>query len=97
MVNFDFDNDGDQDIVIFNYLDELELFRNMLKGPNCHWLRVFLNTQQNSLLAPNGYGGKVKVTSNGHVQRRAICGGSDYLSQSELSAHFGLAGCNRRR
>ena len=90
LANLDYDNDGDQDVVIFSYNEPLRVYRNDLVGPDSNWLRVFLDTSRNLLLAPNGFGAKVLVTAGGETQVRSIDGGSNYLVQSELSAHFGL-------
>ncbi len=94
MLNFDYDNDGDQDIAIFAYFGPVKLYRNDLSAcemcPNINWLRVFLNAAPAIGLAPNGFGSRVFVTAGGQTQVRSINGGCNYLAQSELSAHFGL-------
>ncbi|MCA9284963.1 MAG: CRTAC1 family protein [Phycisphaerales bacterium] len=94
MVHFDYDNDGDQDVVLTVFSGQLSLFRNDLPaGDDTHWLRVFLDTSGgpgDPPLAPNGYGSVVTVTANGVPQVRHITGGDSYLGISELSAHFGL-------
>ncbi len=90
LVTFDYDNDGDRDIVIFADGDPMLLSRNDLSGPDTHWLRVFLDTSAWKGLAPNGYGSLVQAEAGGDTMTRPIAGGSRFLSQSELSAHFGL-------
>jgi hypothetical protein len=61
-----------------------------------HWVRVFLNTRTSPWLAPNGYGAHVVATTpDGREQHRWIAGSTSYLSQSELSAHFGLGNSSR--
>ena len=93
IVAFDYNNDGTQDILIATNAGPLTLYRNDRSGPNSNFLRVLLNTHASSptrALAPNGYGAHVVATAAGISQHRWICGGSNYLSQSELSAHFGL-------
>jgi hypothetical protein len=92
MLNFDYDNDGDQDLVIFSLNDSLVLYRNDLDldAGNTSWLRVFLDTSATPGLAPNGFGSTVVATVDGVSQHRMIVGGAHYLSHSELSAHFGL-------
>jgi len=92
MLNFDYDNDGDQDVVVFTNDGPLVLYRNDVAGANAHWLRVFLNTRATAGLAADGYGAHVVATANGVPHHAWLCGGSNYLSQSELSVHFGLAG-----
>ncbi|MEM7166254.1 MAG: FG-GAP-like repeat-containing protein [Planctomycetota bacterium] len=89
LASFDYDNDGDQDLVFFANNDLTKLYRCDLTGPDQHWLRVFLNTAGTSL-APNGVGSRVRVRALGVQQVRSVDGGCNYLSQSELSAHFGL-------
>ena len=44
----------------------------------------------NTLLAPNGYGASVRVAASGKSWHTIVAGGSTFISQSELSAHFGL-------
>jgi hypothetical protein len=95
MINFDYDNDGDQDVVIFANNEALRLFRNdlsMLNDPNTNWLRVFLDTQQDPAVAPNGYGAMIRAVVGSTTQTRTITGCDTYLGINELSAHFGLAG-----
>jgi len=91
LVNADFDNDGDQDSLIFNQLGPVNLYRNDLSGPRTAWLRVFLDTGGHPDLAPNGFGARVSVRVGDLWQHRPLHGGSTYLSVAELSAHFGLA------
>ncbi len=90
LVTFDADNDGDQDVVIFSDLRETLYFRNDLGGPDAHWLRVFLDTRQTRRVAPQGYGAKVEAIAGGMTQTRMLTGGTNFISQSEMSAHFGL-------
>jgi hypothetical protein len=90
MVNLDHDNDGDQDVVIFANGEAVRFFRNDLAGPGTGWVRVLLDTRSAPGLAPNGMGSRVWVTTGGQTQLRYLSSGDNYLSQSELSAHFGL-------
>ena len=90
MVNLDVDNDGDQDIVIFNRKERITFFRNEMNGENTRWLRVFLDTTKSTGVAPNGIGTRVIATVAGKSQYRYIDGGPGFLSTSELSAHFGF-------
>lgn len=90
----DFDNDGDQDVVFFGNNDAVRLHRCDLAGVDQNWLRIFLDTpvtaQGLTPLAPNGFGSRVWVEVDGVEQLRSLDGGCNYISQSELSAHFGL-------
>ena len=90
LLNFDYDNDGDQDIVITSNNGRLTLFRNDLAGPATNWLRILLDTSHHPRLAPNGIGARVLVRIGHTTYLRTIQACANYLSQSELSAHFGL-------
>ncbi len=89
MLNFDYDADGSQDLMIFTNNGELTLYRTHPPA-GTHYLRLFFSTNASPQLAPDGYGVHVTATVGGIAQHRWICGGSNFLSQSELSAHFGL-------
>lgn len=90
LLNFDYDNDGDQDIVITGNNDRLHLFRNDLTGTDTYWLRIFLDTSSDPSLTPNGIGAHIQVRIGNTLYHRTIQACSNFLSQSELSAHFGL-------
>ncbi len=90
MVNFDLENDGDQDVLIFANNQPITLYRNNLSGPDTHWLRVFLVAAGEPSVPARGYGAKVTVTTDGESELRVITSGDNFLSHSELSAHFGL-------
>ena len=98
MVRFDLENDGDQDLLIFNQFGPMTLYRNDLTGPDTHWLRVFLDTggtPEGRVLAPNGFGSRVSLLADGNWQHRTIGSGGGFLGTSELSAHFGLGAATR--
>ncbi|RMF72944.1 MAG: CRTAC1 family protein, partial [Planctomycetota bacterium] len=90
LVCADFDNDGDQDLVIFCNREPLVYYRNDLSGPGTNWLRIFLDTRGVPDLAPDGFGARVEILAGGVQQVRVICPGATYLGGSEFSAHFGL-------
>ena len=77
ILHFDYDNDGDQDLVIFNHGAPPSLFRNDTDGG--HWLRV----------RTAAWGARVTVTAGGRQQARTV-GVGGYFGTSELIAHFGL-------
>ena len=60
------------------------------EGADAHWFRVLLDRGSVSDIAPNGIGSVVRVTFGDRTLTGRIDGGSNYLSQSEMSAHFGL-------
>lgn len=88
--NIDYDNDGDQDLVIFPHGGPMVLYRNDLSAPNTHWLRVFLDNGCSQTIPADGVGAVVRATVGARTWMHAIEAGSNYLSNSELSAHFGL-------
>ncbi len=92
LLNCDYDGDGDQDLVLFAWREPMRIFRNDLHGPDANWLRVFLDSCGRRDIAPDGIGARVEAITPMGTQTRWIESGSNYLSQSEMSAHFGLGG-----
>ena len=93
LVHLDYDNDGDQDVVIFNNRGLPTLVRNELDpgaDGSGRWLRVFLDTTARADLAPDGFGSLVAVRAGDLRQVRYVGAAAGYLGPSELSAHFGL-------
>ncbi|MCA9309739.1 MAG: CRTAC1 family protein, partial [Phycisphaerales bacterium] len=90
MSRLDYDNDGDQDFLCFNYNQGVVLFRNDLTGPDINWIRIFLDSEGVPGLPTDGSGAVVKVTLGANTLLGRIDGGSNYVSQDENSAHFGL-------
>ena len=83
---FDYDRDGDTDILVGNHNDLPRLYRN--DGGNARsFLDVVLVDD-----GPNtsGVGARVFVTTNGGTQMRELRCGSNYVSQNPTEAHFGL-------
>ena len=96
ILNFDYDNDGDQDLLLTTNNGELALFSNELdKTQSAAWVRILLDTSGVHGLAPDGIGARVQVRSGSLTQIRYVQACSNFLSQSELSAHFGLANAAR--
>ena len=96
LANLDYDNDGDQDLLIFPRSGSVRLFRNEVAGqPRAHWLRIFLDRGTATSVAPDGIGSVVELTVGRRRLVGRLDGGSNYLSQSELSVHFGLGDANR--
>ncbi|MDZ4755889.1 MAG: FG-GAP-like repeat-containing protein [Phycisphaerae bacterium] len=92
MINFDYDNDGDQDVILVTNNGPLALYRNDLDllQPDTQWLRVFLDTQGSETLAPFGLGSKVCLTIGKLTLMRSVDAGCTHLGTTEFSAHFGL-------
>jgi hypothetical protein len=87
-VPVDFDEDGDQDVLLVQFGGRPLLFRNDLDTGH-HWLRVQVRSD-----GPNthGIGARVELrrTEDGPVQHREISASPTYLSQAPAVAHFGL-------
>lgn len=92
LVNFDFDNDGDEDLVVFRYDGPLGVWRNDLEGPGTNWLRVSLDTSARPTLAPGGFHSIVRISAGSEQHLQVIDGAATHCSSGELGAHFGLAG-----
>ncbi|MEC9374294.1 MAG: FG-GAP-like repeat-containing protein [Planctomycetota bacterium] len=90
IINLDFDLDGDQDLVVVSFNDELRIYRTEMNGSPNGYLRLTFDTSTDPRMAPNGYGVFARVTIGGQTQVRCLDAGSNYLSQSEQSVHFGL-------
>ncbi len=87
-VVFDYDRDGDRDVFIVNNADGPILLRNN-GGNGRDWLQVSL---RGSWTNHFGIGARVHVqaTPLGPTQLREINANSNFMSQNEVVAHFGL-------
>lgn len=95
-VVFDYDNDGDLDILVVNqqpiYEYPVESKTKLLRNdtPKGNWLKVALKGVS---AESNGIGSRVTVVSGGNRMIREIDGGgSSHISQNSTIAHFGLGG-----
>jgi hypothetical protein len=91
LVSFDYDRDGDVDFFIVNNNSAPVLYRNDGGSTAGDWLRIrAVGTESNR----DGIGAFITVTPNlDHPEAiyvAEIDGSSNYLGQSELTAHFGL-------
>ena len=90
ILTFDYDRDGDLDIFVVNHVWRPVLYRN--DGGNAKaWLRIrTIGTLSNR----DGIGAFIKVipdsSSPASFQVQEVSGGSNFLSQNEMTAHFGL-------
>lgn len=84
----DFDNDGDQDVLVTNLNDRPALLRNDSPRKGRHWLSVSLSGR-----TPNrdALGALVTVETGGRKQHRQRRSGGSYLSQHDPRLHFGLS------
>lgn len=90
VVCFDYDHDGDIDLMVANNGQPPRLYRN--DGGAHHYLQVKLRGA-----SPNteAIGARVYVTAGGQTQMRELRAGSNYVSQDPAIAHFGLGSVAR--
>jgi len=90
LLTLDYDNDGDLDLFITNNAGQPILYRNDSGSGNA-WLRI---DTQGTVSNRDGIGARIMVdpdlTVSGDEQYRFIDGGSNFLSQNQMIAHFGL-------
>ena len=90
LLTFDYDRDGDQDLLIVNNGDPPVLYRNDGDGQN-DWLLVDLEGTRSNR---QGLGALITVdpdqSTAGDELIREIDGGTHFLGQSPAVAHFGL-------
>jgi hypothetical protein len=87
---FDYDNDGDEDVFVTNNAEQPILYRN--DGGNAgNWVRVNLVGRRTNRM---GVGARVYVTTERGTepatQMREVSANSNFLSQNEVTAHFGV-------
>jgi len=84
----DFDRDGKIDLVWPTHGGEVIVLRN-ISEPSGHWLRIDLRQRTGNRFA---LGARVYVTAGEKTQMGEVGSSSSYLSQDELTLHFGLGG-----
>ncbi|WP_149499937.1 CRTAC1 family protein [Roseiconus lacunae] len=82
----DFDNDGDQDLVVLARGETAKFFRNDQSSGH-HYLRLRLIGKRPS---NDAVGAQVTVIAGGQKQTRIVHSARGYLSQSEIELTFGL-------
>ncbi len=82
----DYDNDGDLDIVVVNHGGPAVLLRND-GGNRARWLKVKLEGRRSNRTA---LGAKIRVVAAHTTQIREVGAQASYLSQNDLTEHFGL-------
>jgi hypothetical protein len=82
----DFDNDGDEDIVVNDLDGSPQLLRNDGGNTNNSLMIRTVGVKSNR----DGIGARVKVVSGDLTQVDEVRSGGSYLSQSDLRLHFGL-------
>jgi len=88
---FDFDNDGDLDIIINNYHEDAVLFENQLAHQNKHWLKIKLVGDPKQKVSLDAIGAKIIVTlPNNTTVWREIRSTDGYMSVHPKEQHLGL-------
>ena len=88
LVCHDYDRDGDLDMLIANSGKSPSLFRNNRFADGNNFLNIQL---KGSRLNPQAVGAQIFITVNGKQQMRELQLGNNYVSQSPVEAHFGIA------
>ncbi|RED98417.1 FG-GAP-like repeat-containing protein [Marinoscillum furvescens] len=87
---FDYDNDGDQDVLISNSDDIMHFYENTLlqdsTPANKGWLQLWLEGSQSNRSA---IGTRLELTTDQGVQHRYFTG-ADFMAQNLKPVHFGL-------
>ncbi len=90
LLTLDYDNDGDLDTLVINHGGAPVFYRNDSANGNA-WLRVKTQGTESNR---DGIGARIIIdpdsTVTGDEQLREIDGGTNYLSQNQMTAHFGL-------
>ena len=87
---FDFDNDGDLDILINNYHEKASLLENKLAASN-HWIKIKLLGDEKAQVNRDAIGSTIILNSKNHRNIwREIHSTTGYLSVHPKEQHFGL-------
>jgi hypothetical protein len=87
----DYDNDGDEDVVVLNMNDRPSLLRNDNRTGH-HWVILKLvGTRSNR----SAVGARVTVIAGGRQQVREVMSGGSVMSMNDLRLHFGLGTISR--
>lgn len=87
----DFDNDGDLDIVVNNFLASSQIFENQLCGGDSIVVELKWNRSKNS----RAIGAKLKLSTSQKLYTREVQSVSGYLSGDATQIHFGFAAVER--
>src|SRR3989442_3217948 len=89
---FDYDRDGQLDILIRNFRQPAQLLQN--RGGTGHWLQFRLVGVRSNR---DAVGARIRVRTATRLQSRALTAGSAYLSRSRLVPDFRLGAGTRVR
>jgi hypothetical protein len=86
LVTFDYDGDGDRDVLVSNNVGTVRLYRNTLDGAAGNYVRVDLRGTE----AQTAIGSRVYVTSDGETTAKAYTSQVNFFSQNPRTLHVGL-------
>ncbi len=87
---FDFDADGDLDLILQNWHRDSKLL--VSQGADGHWLQLRLRGVKSNRSA---IGAKIRIVHGDRMQTREVTCGAGYMSAQSLVAHFGLGDVER--
>ena len=88
---FDFDEDGDLDIVVNNFHSPARLLRNNSDERGRHWIKIRLEGDPSQGSSRDAIGARIQVVAAGGLKNsRLVQGGSGYLSMNPKQQHFGV-------
>ncbi len=88
---FDFDQDGDLDIIVNNFHSPATLLRNNAEGNGHHWLKIRLEGEPAKGSNRDAIGARIETNHKGKLSNsRIVQGGSGYLSMNPKQQHFGV-------
>lgn len=88
---FDYDEDGDLDMLVANTNEAPYLYQNIGRAPHTNWLQIELEGTASN---PHGFGSVIKAVGNGRSFYR-FHHGAGIMSQSITPVHFGLGGIDQ--
>jgi enediyne biosynthesis protein E4 len=93
---FDFDEDGDLDIIVNNFHSPATLLRNNTEQRGQHWLKIKLLGDPVKGSNRDAIGARIEVRPEGGGENsRIIQGGSGYLSMNPKEQHFGVGSSSK--
>ncbi len=94
LARIDLENDGDLDLVVFENVGKLRVYKNNLIDADTpddrNWIRITLGTAANDALAPDGIGAMITLISDGQSQIRPMHCGANHASSSPIEVHAGF-------
>jgi hypothetical protein len=84
---YDYDRDGDLDMLISNSGEAPSLFRNNNFSAGNNFLNIRLKGHSSN---PQAVGARIYISLKGQEQMRELQLGNNYVSQDAVEAHFGL-------